>query len=357
MPANLLPASSPNPSAQNTPPATLAALLHTSNAATGMQNECIAFLSHHLFGNALPDVLRSTLNAARERVEQAIAANVADMLPKPPDPTHFPLAPQHPSEPAGSTRRLQRAIVQAMRYRRDESQAAEGLTFQELRDLLPRRTWNPPPTDDDIRAAVAISGQRLWLEPSGANDPGLIRIFCAPKDEDPQRRRVPPGARSYSQASLSLEASSSLPPRRAEPRSLPSMPGTTPCPKQYAFPAPSERRLSSPTPRRLLRSSSCSQTPPRRTRRAARPARSPTRPAPVVTLASSQELQAAFAHFISTLNLPEVQRHQSPSAHARPARASRKHDQLEAGSDSDHAPRRTKKKTRQHAKDTRTTDR
>ena len=264
---------------------------------------------------------------------------------------------QPQSEPAGQSgqsRRLQRAVVQAMRYRRNESQAAEGLTFQEVRNLLPRRTWNPPPTDADLRAAVAISERRLWLEPPGAHDPGIVRIYCAPKDKDPQRHRTSRAARSYSQVSLSLETRSTQRPSRLETRKSPCMPGTTPCPKRNALSAPSERRPSSGTPRSApCSSSSRSSTPPRKTRRQTRTNPTPPRSMSVISFANAQELQSAFTNFLNTLNLPQAPKDHLPVT--RTTRTARKHDRCPADSDSEPAPRRTKKQTRPHAKETKET--
>ena len=76
----------------------------------------------------------------------------------------------------------------------------------------------------------------------------------------------------------------------------------------------------------------------------------------VISFANAQELQSAFTNFLNTLNLPQAPKDHPPAAHAnRTMRAARKHDRCPADSDSEPAPRRTKKQTRPHAKETKET--
>ena len=68
-----------SPLLPDSPPSTLA-VLHIRNAATALQNECISLLAHHAFGIAPPEAFRQALTSARERLQQALAANIPDTL-------------------------------------------------------------------------------------------------------------------------------------------------------------------------------------------------------------------------------------------------------------------------------------
>ena len=123
----------PTPTFPDPTPTTLAEVFHTTNAASASQNECISLLAHHVFGNAPPEEFRQALTTARELVQRALISDIPGALPNPQtvtrDEDDAPRPPPPPQgqqllEPTVQSRRLQRAVVQAMRYRRHPAQAA-----------------------------------------------------------------------------------------------------------------------------------------------------------------------------------------------------------------------------------------
>ena len=86
-----------------------------------------------------------------------------------------------------SIQKLQRATVQAIRYKRQPQTPPDELaSTQQIRDLLDPVNWPHQPTDADILEAVAISGGRLWLATA------MVSITPLPHVSSAHQRRYTP---------------------------------------------------------------------------------------------------------------------------------------------------------------------
>ena len=225
---------------------------------------------------------RQVLAQTDPAVNQMAYLTAPKQAPLPPPPTPFPPPPLAPppqpsAEPDPTDcRRLQRAVVQAMRYRRKQATRHDGISFDGLRALLPKRTGARPPTDADILQAVQISGGRLWTIAQDAE----TLIYCAPKDQDQQQEQEPspPDDANYFETSLagsSRRYPSSSAPRPPAPKGsagrMPHLiimaPASTKCKPHQRAQHPQQRE-DKPAP---SLTPSPSRSPPRRSRKGKSP--------------------------------------------------------------------------------------
>ena len=239
-------------------------------------------------------------------------------VPFPPPPLAPPPLPSAEPDPI-ACRRFQRAVVQAMRYRRKKATLYDGISFDGLRALLPKRAGAVPPTDADILHAVQISGGRLWT--TSQNDGTLI--YCAPKDHDQQQETSLPDDTNY--YDMSVAASSLRYPSSSAPRP-PAPKGRTPYPHAMA-PASTkcrphqrpqqhqreEKPPSSPSP--------CpSRSPPRRARKTKSPkAKSPPLQHYALTAEQAQFIRAWEQRRAEDHEQPRKKRKKNRPSHHSPA--------------------------------------
>ena len=277
------------PTGQNLHP--LMPWVRATTAVLGSSVQMFATLTGHLLPPDQPEHVRRDLatlaadtRAALEVSVQAILGlqsaptpqpyrTVPHFLPPPP-PTLAPGITQPPAaqqEADANTRRLQRALVQALRYRIGPGDQEGGLTLQQVRALLPRHSRTPRPTDEQIIAAISISEGRLWTTPQHCVDMADLRVHCAPKDRDP-RKSDAAGIYSHSVPPPSEDGSSNRHASASAHRHTPKATAKMPQPPISARAAQPKWQPRPPQPQQALReqeasSTSRSATPPRKTRR------------------------------------------------------------------------------------------
>ena len=332
-----VPATAPQPPTPAAP--TLVSWMHVVARATISASQLATALATrpHLSPDELARLAEANATDARQVFAQTDSAanwtsyaTAPKPAPLPPPPSPFPpppLAP--PPQPSAvetdttDCRRLQRAAVQAMRYRRKRATLHDGISFDGLRALLPKRTGTRPPTDADLLQAVQISGGRLWTTAQGAE----MLIYCAPKDQDQQHEQEPspPDDANYFESSMagsSLLYPSSSVPRPPVPRgSAARMPHLTVAPtstkcKPQQRPQHPQQREDKPAP---SLTPSPSRSPPRRSRKGKSPREKSPQPQQYTLTAEQARVLRMWEHYrFEDQGKPKKMRRKNRTGHHSP---------------------------------------